>query len=69
MRCPVCDGNATGRIGPGEYYCWDCCIEFQDRGAGGFACFVLDSEGNRVLLQAVAPGRAGVAPGAPGSEE
>lgn len=55
MRCPVCEGSSTGRIGTNEYYCWDCCIEFQDRGAGRFDCFVLDSEGNRVRVGAVTP--------------
>lgn len=50
MRCPVCAGNATGRIGQNEWYCWECCIEFQDLGSGQVDCFVLDSEGNRVRL-------------------
>ncbi|MFS8639770.1 MAG: hypothetical protein LOD90_02955 [Symbiobacteriaceae bacterium] len=68
MRCPVCGGNATGKIGTGEYYCWDCCIEFQERGGGTFACFVLDSEGNRVAFHGAAPGSAGPASHVAGDE-
>ena len=60
MRCPVCLGNSTGRIGQNEWYCWDCCIEFQDLGAGQVDCYVLDSEGNRVRLAAQPPGPGGL---------
>lgn len=28
MRCPVCDGNAVGKVGVEQYYCWNCFIEF-----------------------------------------
>ncbi len=26
--CPACDGRNVGRVGTGQYYCWECCIEF-----------------------------------------
>lgn len=26
--CPSCQGRNVGRVGTGQYYCWDCCIEF-----------------------------------------
>jgi len=28
MNCPVCNGRAIGKVGMGQYYCWDCCVEF-----------------------------------------
>ncbi|MDI6812072.1 MAG: hypothetical protein QMC95_08160 [Desulfitobacteriaceae bacterium] len=28
MNCPVCGGRTIGKVGVGQYYCWDCCIEF-----------------------------------------
>jgi ribosomal protein L37AE/L43A len=26
--CPACQGRNVGRVGTGQYYCWDCFIEF-----------------------------------------
>lgn len=26
--CPQCTGKNVGRVGTGQYYCWDCFIEF-----------------------------------------
>ncbi|AGA69912.1 hypothetical protein Desdi_2488 [Desulfitobacterium dichloroeliminans LMG P-21439] len=28
MNCPVCSGRAIGKVGVGQFYCWDCCVEF-----------------------------------------
>ncbi|SHN78767.1 hypothetical protein [Desulfitobacterium chlororespirans] len=28
MNCPVCGGRAIGKVGVGQFYCWDCCVEF-----------------------------------------
>lgn len=27
--CPLCGARNVGRVGTGQYYCWDCFIEFQ----------------------------------------
>ncbi|MNG15663.1 hypothetical protein D3C84_995080 [compost metagenome] len=27
MRCINCSSIDIGKIGPKQYYCWDCCIE------------------------------------------
>lgn len=29
-RCPVCSGNAIGKVAPGQFYCWSCFVEFKD---------------------------------------
>lgn len=26
--CPRCAGRNVGRVGSGQFYCWDCFIEF-----------------------------------------
>lgn len=28
MKCPVCNGVQTGKVGIDQYYCWNCFIEF-----------------------------------------
>ena len=28
LRCPSCQGRSVGKVGTGQYYCWDCFIEF-----------------------------------------
>lgn len=28
MKCPVCGGNAVGKVGVEQFYCWNCFIEF-----------------------------------------
>lgn len=38
MHCPICNGKATGKVGVEQYYCWDCCVEYQ-----------IDKEGVRVF--------------------
>lgn len=27
MQCPNCRSKNLGRIGPGQFYCWECFIE------------------------------------------
>jgi Topoisomerase DNA binding C4 zinc finger len=28
MKCPTCNGNAVGKIGVEQFYCWNCFVEF-----------------------------------------
>ncbi|NMA70290.1 MAG: hypothetical protein GX958_12885 [Desulfitobacterium sp.] len=28
MNCPVCNCRAIGKVGVGQFYCWECCVEF-----------------------------------------
>ena len=28
MSCPLCGGRAIGKIGVEQFYCWDCCVEY-----------------------------------------
>lgn len=29
MVCPVCNSRGVGKVGIGQYYCKDCCREFE----------------------------------------
>ena len=48
MKCPVCGGKATGKVGFDQYYCWDCSIEFVPT-ADGFRMYRLEPDGTTVL--------------------
>ncbi|MDP2859103.1 MAG: hypothetical protein Q8P50_14155 [Bacillota bacterium] len=44
MRCPSCGGRSVGRVSSGQYYCWDCCVEFS-MGRKGFQIYRLEEDG------------------------
>jgi len=31
--CPVCGQRGIGKVGPDQFYCWDCCVEFIVQGS------------------------------------
>lgn len=31
MNCPLCGGKEVGKIGPDQYYCWNCFVEYDTR--------------------------------------
>lgn len=33
-QCPACGARGIGRVGVGQYYCWECCVEFAVTKAG-----------------------------------
>lgn len=47
MRCPSCAGRSIGRVGSEQYYCWDCCIEF-NMGRGVIRIYHLDADGELI---------------------
>lgn len=47
MRCPNCSGRCIGRVGSEQYYCWDCCVEF-NVGRGLVRIYHLDADGELV---------------------
>lgn len=47
MRCPSCGGRSIGRVGSVQYYCWDCCVEF-NMGRGSIRIFHLDADGELI---------------------
>lgn len=50
FRCPKCHGRSVGRVGVAQWYCWDCCVEFQAAG-DGYAVFAMDEEGELVPVE------------------
>lgn len=32
VECPVCGGKSVGKVGVGQYYCWNCYLEYQIHG-------------------------------------
>lgn len=49
-RCPACNSRSIGRVAVGQWYCWDCCIEFS-LGPTGPLLFRVDDEGELQVLQ------------------
>ncbi|MGE5676051.1 MAG: hypothetical protein ACM3XM_19610 [Mycobacterium leprae] len=47
MRCPNCNGRCIGRVGSEQYYCWDCCVEF-NVSRGAVRIYHLDADGELV---------------------
>ncbi|MFA6808968.1 MAG: hypothetical protein WCR27_08240 [Eubacteriales bacterium] len=50
MICPVCGGRSIGKVGVDQYYCWDCCIEFNSR-TENVAVFELDEDGSLIAWE------------------
>lgn len=57
MNCPGCGSRSTGQVGPGQFYCWDCCIEWQIGPQGEEQLFLVGEEGD--LLPYVDPTEGG----------
>ena len=32
QTCPLCGRRAIGKVGIGQYFCWECCVEFTRQG-------------------------------------
>jgi ribosomal protein L37AE/L43A len=48
ISCPVCGRKSIGKIGIGQYYCWDCCIEFAFDGTD-YTAFNVEADGTLTL--------------------
>ncbi|MDA8199061.1 MAG: hypothetical protein M0Z54_06480 [Thermaerobacter sp.] len=44
VLCPGCRGKNVGKVGTGQFYCWDCYIEFQVS-ARGTRLYRVESDG------------------------
>jgi ribosomal protein L37AE/L43A len=43
-RCPICQGHNVGKVATGQFYCWDCFIEFSV-GARGVRLYRVEPDG------------------------
>jgi len=50
MRCPNCGGRSIGRVGSEQYYCWDCCVEF-NTARGAIRIYHLDPGGDLIAAE------------------
>lgn len=55
--CPACTGRNVGRVGTGQYYCWDCYIEFS-MGHKGVRMYRVEADGE--LSRIAAEGLEGI---------
>lgn len=44
FNCPQCAGRNVGKVGTGQYYCWDCFIEFS-KGQRGIKMYRVEADG------------------------
>jgi hypothetical protein len=49
MTCPVCERRAIGKVGVDQYYCWECCVEFVQRGQE-VKIFNVETDGSLTLF-------------------
>ncbi|HHX73509.1 MAG TPA: hypothetical protein GX699_01230 [Firmicutes bacterium] len=50
MHCPLCNSVDTGKVGTGQYYCWNCLVEFSVQGSGAYTAYYVDEDGTLVAL-------------------
>lgn len=55
ITCPVCHSRVIGRLGNSQYYCWDCCVQF-NRTDRGVQTFHIDEDGTLVAEVGVEDG-------------
>ncbi|BBB92889.1 MAG TPA: hypothetical protein PKA28_02350 [Methylomusa anaerophila] len=48
ITCPVCGQRGIGKVGAGQYYCWDCCVEFT-LGENDIKIFNVEMDGTLTL--------------------
>ncbi|MBS4031542.1 MAG: hypothetical protein KGZ63_08995 [Clostridiales bacterium] len=58
MNCPICSSIDTGKVGTGQYYCWNCFVEFCVRSPDEFTAYYVDEEGTLVSLDEMAEAEA-----------
>lgn len=51
IQCPICSGRGIGKVGTGQYYCWNCCLELRVKG-GSVTVYAIDDEGGLVPVAA-----------------
>ena len=44
MSCPVCSHRGIGKVGSGQYFCRDCCVEFFVQG-NHITVFTVEADG------------------------
>ena len=50
--CPVCARKSVGKVSSGQFYCWDCCVEYSISDKGGVEIFDVEMDGSLTVHQA-----------------
>ncbi|NLL53465.1 MAG: hypothetical protein GX248_12285 [Peptococcaceae bacterium] len=50
MICPVCGGREIGKVGVEQYYCWECCVEFNSN-TDNVVVYNLEEDGSLVAWE------------------
>ena len=45
MSCPVCSHRGIGKVGSGQYFCRECCVEFSVQGSN-ITVFTVEADGS-----------------------
>ncbi len=51
MNCPICGGKTVGKVGIGQYFCWNCFIEYQVQG-DNVKIFSVEEDGTLIAYDA-----------------
>lgn len=53
MKCPLCNSVDMGKVGTGQYYCWNCLVELTinaNNANNEYTAYYVDEEGTLVSL-------------------
>jgi len=50
LLCPNCGARGVGRVGAGQYYCWECCVEFR-AGKKGWLVYKVQDDGSLLAVE------------------
>lgn len=50
MQCPKCGARGVGKVGSGQYYCWECCVEFRLT-RKGWEIFKVEDDGSLLPVE------------------
>ncbi|MGI6449496.1 MAG: hypothetical protein ACOX3R_04105 [Desulfitobacteriia bacterium] len=51
MICPVCGGRQIGKVGVEQFYCWDCCVEFNSHANSTVVVYDLEEDGTLIAWE------------------
>ncbi len=50
LSCPQCGGRNVGKVGTGQFYCWDCYIEFS-MSHRGIRMYTVEADGELTRIE------------------
>ncbi|NPV70641.1 MAG: hypothetical protein HPY55_08370 [Firmicutes bacterium] len=50
LVCPNCGARGVGKVGAGQFYCWECCVEFRP-GRKGWQVYQVQDDGSLLAIE------------------